>query len=156
MMETGSKFGKVGVKIWSKFGSETVSKFGTKKWPKRGQKSGPNGVKKVVQTGSKFGSKKVSRNGSKKVIKTGSKFGPNEVKFWHQKRMSRNWGPETTSEKFLGQIFRFWGSVYRSFVVVLGSWVSACLVIGILLVFFGERNCSVAKIVGRNPDDSGQ
>jgi len=104
MTETGSKFDKFGVKIWSKFGSETGQNLGPKKCPETGQKSGPkrgqnlaqNGVKiwvqksvpkrvkKVVQngvkiwskTGSKFGSKKVSRNGSKKWSKTGSKFGP--------------------------------------------------------------------------------
>jgi len=29
-------------------------------------------------------------------------------------------------------------------------------VCGNLLVDFGERNCSAGKIVGRNPDDSGQ
>jgi len=42
---------------------------------------------------------------------------------------------------------------------VWGLWVSilrAWWVCGNLLVDFGERNCSAGKIVGRNPDDSGQ
>jgi len=34
----------------------------------------------------------------------------------------------------------------------IGAW----WVWGKLLVVFGERNCSAGKIVGRNPDDSGQ
>jgi len=37
-------------------------------------------------------------------------------------------------------------------VIRLGAW----WVCGNLLVDFGERNCSAAKIVSRNPDDSGQ
>jgi len=111
----------------------------------------------------------VSRNGSKKVIQTGSKKWSKRGQILTpetdvQKLGSRNdirgrLQTQNTSEEHLRKRFiikTFQEQVLYLVLGCLGVESLAWWVCGNLLVDFGERNCSVAKIVDRNPDDSGQ
>ena len=102
--------------------------MGQKKWSKRGQN--------LVQTGSNFD----TRNGCPEI----------GVPKYHPKGF-RGQNFQVLGVKFLG-----FAIIYVSIGLSLFISISAWWVCGNLLIDFGERNCSVAKIVGRNPDDSGQ
>jgi len=122
----------------------------------------------VIRTGSKFGPNGVKIWAQKSIPKWVKKSDQNEVKIWSkrgqiltsetddQKLGSRNDIREHSERTPAHAI-----SNVDQEVVVSSSWslfVDGCAwwVCGNLWVDFVERNCSVAKIVGRNPDDSGQ
>ena len=122
----------------------------------------------MVQTGSKKWSKRGQNLGPKKCPERGQKSDQNGVKIWSKRGQIST--PETDDQK-LGSRNDIRGRLQTKtpthphhkpqriscFLFFCGLlFVGAWWVCGKLLVVFGERNCSVAKIVGRNPDDSGQ
>jgi len=85
----------------------------------------------------------------------------NDIREGCFRKRDQKWSPEMTSaDDFRGTLRsqRIRNLKSKSVSCSCGFFgsLSAWWVCGTLLVVFGERNCSVGKIVGRNPDDSGQ